>query len=208
MGQSGLGDKGLIRRVKQDDRLLVQGVIHPGFQLFFVVRGASGVVGRAEVDNIRFPAGIGQRQKAVFLVGIDILDLPAGDDIGIHIHGIHRVGHQHGVVHIEQIHNIAYVALGAIAHEHFRRVHIHPEIFIISGDGFPQKGITVAVGGVAVECLFMGLFLSGFVHGFDHRRRQRHGHVADTHFDDAVLRMFLRISRDLLGDGHKQVALL
>ena len=98
VGQARLGDKGLVGGVKQDDGLLLQGVVHPGLQLLLVVGGAGGVVGGAQVDDVRLYALVGQGQKAVLLVGVHVGDVPAGDDVGIHIHRVHRVGHQHGVV--------------------------------------------------------------------------------------------------------------
>ena len=36
---------------------------------------------------------------------------------------------------------------------------------VVAGDGLPQEGVAVAVGGVAVEGLLVGLLLGGLVHG-------------------------------------------
>ena len=142
------------------------------------------------------------------LVGVPVLDLPAGDNVGVHIHRVHRVGHQHGVVHVEQIHNVAHVALGAVAHKHLRGVHVHAEVLVVVGNGLPQEGVAVAVRGVAVEGLLVGLLLGGVVHGLDDRRGQGHGHVANAHLDDLVVRVLLGVGGHLFGNGDKQVALL
>ena len=125
VGNAGRCYKSLIGRVEEDDRPHTVGVIHPGLQLFPGGNGAGGVVGKTQVDEIHLCRG-DLRGKLVFRstghidklrplprLGV-ILPRPAGHGVGVHIDRIYRVTHRHHIVHRENVHDVAAVALGAI----------------------------------------------------------------------------------------------
>ena len=80
-----------------------------------------------------------QGQKTIILVGVEIENLPTGNQVGVHIYGVHRVRYQHCVIHVEQIHNVAHIAFCSVSYEYLGGIQIHTEALIISGNGFPQE---------------------------------------------------------------------
>ena len=208
MRQAFPGDKALIGRVKQQNRPVFQGIIHPGLQLLSVIYRTCGIVGRAQVDDVSMYVFLRQGQKTIILVGVEIENLPTGNQVGVHIYGVHRVRYQHCVIHVEQIHNVAHIAFCSVSYEYLGGIQIHTEALIISGNGFPQERIAVAVRRITPKGLFAGHLVRSPVHGFNYCRSQRLCYIADSHFDDLILRMRLPILSHLLGDGHKEIALL
>ena len=207
MGQPGLCDKGLVGRVVEEHRFLFQGVVHPGLELLPAVGRASGVVGGAQVDDVRLLVRVRQGEEPVLLSGVQVDDGPAVQQVGVHVHGVHRVGDEDGVLPVEEVQNVPQVAFGPLPHKDLCGVQVHPKILVVPGDGLPQKGVAVAVGGIAVEGLFPGLLLRRFVQRFDHRRGQGQGHVPNAHFYDLRLRVLPLVGRHLFRDGDEQVAL-
>ena len=86
---------------------------------------------------------IGEGEKSVFHVGIQISDIPAGHHIGIPVNRIDRVGNKDGIILIEEIQNISHIAFGSIADKDVLRVYMYAKAFIIISDSFPQEEVSL-----------------------------------------------------------------
>ena len=110
-------DEALISRVEQQHRAALIRIIHPRLKLIPAVRRARGVIGAAQVNQVRLYICLRHGQKTVFPRGRRIHDTPPGHHIGIHIDRIDGVGHKDGIVYIEQVQDIPDVAFRTVAHK-------------------------------------------------------------------------------------------
>ena len=147
-------------------------------------------------------------QEIVLRVGGHIQNFAARHHVVIHIDGIDRIGHQHGVIHVKEIQQIAQIALGAIRNKDFAQIQRNTMGCVILADGLPQELIALLTGNIAVEGFLMALFLHRSVHGVHHRAGQRQRHVADAQTDDVPVRVGGLVGGDLVGDGAKEIALV
>ena len=112
-------------------------------------------------------------------------------DVVIHIGGVHRVRHQHGVVHIEQAQHVGQVALGTVGDEDLILSDLGAAAGVVALNGLLQEGVAL-LRAIAVEA-FLGTHLVGSVmHGLDHALGQRLGHIADAQTDDLLFRVCQR----------------
>ena len=206
-GQVPVRDEALIGGIVQDDGVVLAGVVHPDLQLVAGVGGTGGVVGAADIDDVCLHILVRHPQETVFLTGTAVDDLAAVGDVVIHIGGVHRVRHQHGVVHIEQAQHVGQVALGTVGDEDLILSDLGAAAGVVALDGLLQEGVAL-LRAIAVET-FLGAHLVGSVmHGLDHALGQRLGHIADAQTDDLLFRVCLLISSHFVGNVHEQVACL
>ena len=182
------------------------GPVHPHLQLLHRVGGAGGVVGAAQVDDVALDVLAGHGQELVLRRGGHVADGAPRHHVVVHIHRVHRVGHQHGVVHIKQVQQVAQIALGAVRHKNFRDVQLYAVFGVVALNGLPQKLVALLAGDVAVKALLAALLVNGLVHRLGDRSRQRQCHVADAQTDDVPLRVGGLKFPHLAGDGAEQVA--
>ena len=171
-GKGGIVDEALVSGVEKQHRPAVQSVIHPRLQLLPVIDRAGGIIGGAEVDDVRLHRRVRQGEKAVFSVGIHVKDLPPRHDVGVHIYRIDRIRNQHGVVGGKEIEDVAEVAFCAVADENFAGAYLSASTGIIFLHGVPEE-IIALLRAVAPEGGGFAHFGNGGVHGFDHRRAKR-----------------------------------
>lgn len=159
-----------------------------------------GVVGGAEVDDVHLAFGQG-RDEIIFCGGGHIIDVApttglgvvltgtAAHGVGVQIDGVDGVAQRNFIIHIEQVADIAAVALGAIGDEDLIGLDIHTARGeIMGGNGFPQE-IIALVPAIAAERLRCAHLVNGFVHSLDDCGGQGAGDVADAQLDELGVRM-------------------
>ena len=166
-----------------------------------------GIIRGTKIDDIRVHAVVGHGQKTVLLRRGGVNDFPARHDIAVYVHGIHGVGHQHGIVPIENFQKIAAIGLGAVGNENVFRRHFDAVAGIIRPNILAQK-IVALIGAVPLKGVLDAHFRRGFVHRRDHRGRKRKRHVPDAQFDHLFFGMRGDVLRRLLRHRRKQVTLL
>ena len=206
-GQALLRDKALIGCVVEDDGVVGQGIVHPLLELGAVVGGAGGIVGAANVDDIGVHRGVGHGQEVILPAGGGIDHLAAVGDVVIHIGGVDGVGHQDGVVRIEQAQDVGQVALGAVADKDLAGLQLDAPARIIALDGLAQE-IVALLGAVAVEAFGGAHLLDGGGHGLHHAFGQGTGDIPDAHADDVAAGMGLLVLGHPAVDLHKEIAFL
>ena len=205
-GLARLGDKTLIGSVKQDDRAVGVGKIHPLLQLGGGVHRAGGVGRAADINDIRLLALVGHGQETVFLPGLGVDHPAAVRNVVIHIGGVDGVRHQDGIVLAEQAQNIGQVALGAVADEDLIAGNLYTPLGVIVPDGVLQERIAL-LGAVAVEALGSTHLVHRLVQRLDHRLCQGQGHIANAQPDDLPLGMGGGKLAHLLVHRAEQIAL-
>ena len=183
----------LISGIINDDGVLCVGVVHPLLQLLLAVGSTGGVVGRAEVNEVRMDTLVGHGAEAVLLGGGSIDDLPAGHNVGVHIDGVHGVRDEHDVVLRENVLKVGTVALGAVSDEDLIGSDFDAEALIVVGNGFPHEGIALVVR-VTLEGLCVGEVRGPFLEGLYSSLAKGQGHIANAHADDRLV----RVCRDVL----------
>ena len=129
---------------------------------------------------------------------------PARHGVGIHIHGIDRVGDGHHRVVGEKLLHVGYVALGAIGDEHLVRLNVQSFVVVVQ-NGLNQKIIAV-IRAVAPKGLGPAHFPGRFLHGLHHGGGQRAGHIANAQTDQLRVRMLLSVFLYPAGDLRKEIA--
>ena len=216
MGQARVLDERLVSGIKQDQRAVAAGVIHPGFQLFLGGHCSGGVVGEAEVNQIHGLAGdlggesvvgadreIGQPPVAAFL---SRFTGAARHHVGVHIHGIHRIGYSDAVAFAEDVEDVAAVAFGAVGDEDLFGADVAAAgLEVVLGNGLPQPAIAL-FGAITVESFGRAHRIDGGFHRFAAGQRQRFGHIADAQPDQCGVRVGGAEGFDPTADFREQVA--
>ena len=91
----------LIRRVKQDHRVLLIGVCHPLGQLVPGIGRPRRIVRRTQIDHIHLLLRIRHRQKSIVPICPHIEDPRSIHDIGVAIDRIHRVRNEHRIITVQ-----------------------------------------------------------------------------------------------------------
>ena len=216
VGDVRLGDEGLIGAVKEDEAVVGVGVVHPRLELLPGGRGASGIVGEAEVDHVHLLVRNGGGKAVLRCAGhvdqpFPPLRLPvvvpqaAGDGVGIHIDGIDRVAHCHQVVRAQDVPDAAAVALGPVGDKDLLRGELHPPgPVVVLHDGLEQE-VIAPVGRVAPEGLRLSHLVHRLVHGLGDGRHQRQGHISDAQADKVPLRVLPGVGPHPAVDLRKQI---
>mmetsp|Transcript_4395 Transcript_4395/g.7382 ORF Transcript_4395/g.7382 Transcript_4395/m.7382 type:complete len:404 (-) Transcript_4395:328-1539(-) len=149
LGHAGRADEGRVRRVEHQDGPLVLGVPHQLLELRLGGHGASGVVGRAEVDHV------GALQRAQ--VGEEVVARVAGhvhevaelrglrvdrarlahDDAGVHVHRVGGVLHSRLDLRTKHDLEAGNIALGTIRYKHLFR--LDQAVVQVLGDLFTKR---------------------------------------------------------------------
>ena len=185
--------------------MFLVGVIDPCLEARAVVSGAGRVVRGAKIDDVRVNRRIRQGQEAVRLVCIHEEDLAARHGVGVHIHRVNRIGDQHGVVHAEQIQDVAEVALCAVRDEDFIRIELCPAGGVVFLDSVLEE-IVALLRAIAAEGFLYAHLAERLLHGINDSRSQRQCDVADAQADDRGARVLLAVLGNLAVDIGEQVA--
>ena len=218
MRNAGSRNVRLVSGVEQDDRPVPLGVIDPAGQGLPRRHGSRRIIRIAQIDEIdvrrrkcRHEIVLGrhrkinQPRKPARLVG---LPGPPGHHVRIDVNRINGIGDGDNVLGPEDVEDIPRVALRAVGDENLVRRNSHAtRLVIILGNGVTEKVVPL-LGPVAAKRLAATHLVDGPMHGLDHGRRQRLGHVADPQANDLRLRILGRELRDAAADLGKQIACL
>ena len=124
-----LGNRGFIGCVINDHRSYPVGIIHPLLELRFGDGGTGGIIGKAQVNDIR--CLLRQLRRKIRLRRTGHVDHvtpcprcrivgtgPARHHIGVHIDRIHRVADRDFVVYTENLLDISGIALRPIGNKY------------------------------------------------------------------------------------------
>ena len=213
----GLGDIGLIGRVKENHTAVFVGVIHPALKRFFPHDRAGRVIRRAEVNEVRCLPRRELRGKLIFRgtgqIGdarIDalrriVVAASACHHIRVEIHGIDRVTDRYRGIEAENLLNISGVALCAVRNKNFIRTNLRTARLVVARNHLiPEKGIPV-FRPVAAKALRFSHLIDRFVQRLNDSRAERLRHIADAHPDDALALMCVGKGGDLLRNRRKQI---
>ena len=148
VGQLRILDKGFVSRIKENQGFMAAGIVNPTLQICTGSHRPGGIVGEAQIDDIRrrcrqggakvVVRGEGQVLQAAVAPLIICGARMAGHHVGVHVDGVDRIGHRNAVVVPEDVQNVAGVALGAIGDENLVRFNgTAPLLVIMLGDGLP-----------------------------------------------------------------------
>ena len=194
-----IANEGFVGGVVEDGGAVGQGVFHPGFELCTRGYGARRIVRVAEVGQIDRLIGdlgheaVGWRAFEVVEARVSTafisLARVARHDVGVHIHGIHRVGDGDLVPGTEDVEDVAGIAFAAVGDENLIGFHVDAAgLEVVFGDGVAQE-IVALLRAIATEGGAVAHFIDGLVHGRAHGLWQRFGHVADAAADQAFGRL-------------------
>ena len=208
----------LVGGIEEDEGIVLQGVVHPLAQFLAGDDGARRVVGIAEVDDVD-GASLGQFGNETVLgcrghvahvgpAAVAVGAAAAYHDVGVDVDGIDGVGDADEVVPVQQLLEVAGVALGAVVDEDFVDAEADAtRLEVVLQDGLAQE-VVALLGSVATEAVGGGHLVNGTVHGLDDGGAERLGDVADAERDDVGLGVHHTEGVDLLGDVGEEVVLL
>jgi hypothetical protein len=145
------------------------------FELFPGDGGAGGIIGKAQVDQVRGDLratfgdesvfGVAVQVDNAIVASIPIRSRAAGHDIGVQVDRVDRVGNGNAGIGVENLLDIPRIALGAVADEYFVGTDVGPAgLKIIFGNRFAQEFIALlrtvsaetGIGGHLVNSLVKG----------------------------------------------------
>ena len=205
VGNCRVRNKGLIGGVEEDDGVSGVGPVHPQLKLCSGIGRPGGVVGRAEVHQLRLQIFGRQGKEAVVLPAGDGHNGPSRHQIGIHVGRVGGLDHRHPVFLCEQASDHAQVVPGPVGDEDLRRVQLCAPAGIVVRHSLLHK-VLAQLRHIALEALLPGLVLCRPVQGGNHRRGQGQGHVPDAQKQQPFLRMAPAQGVHGLVDAVEQIA--
>ena len=207
-------DVGLISSIVENERVVLQGVVHPLAQLFLGNHRSRGVVGVAKIDHIH-PLIRNLRNEVVLgITGhvdhirpstVLLNTCPSDHHIRVDIDGIDRIGNANGVIPAHQFLNVSRITLGTVVDEHLVTVEMNAaREEVVLQDGITQEIVTL-LRTVAAESLTGGHLVGSLMNGFNHGGCQRLGNITDAKTDYINLRVGGLEGIHLLGNISEQV---
>ena len=207
----------LVCGIVENQRIVLQSVVHPFLEFLLCYHRARRVVGIAEVYHVYAMVG-NLRHEVVGLQAWHIGDVaplavfehsrPAAHHVGVDVYRIDRVGHSQTVVPSHQFADVSSVALRSVVYKHLARVETdasRQEVVFHYRLAEPQIALFRSV---SMERLLVCHVVYCLVHGVDDGRHKRTRHVADAEADDSGLGISHLVGIHLLGDVGKKVVLL
>ena len=186
MGHVRFTDEGFVSGIEKDQRVVVQGIVHPFLQLLTGESRTRRIIGITQVNQI-YPM-IGKFGNKPVLTGTrQVSDLApqtvrsgnsrtSAHDITVHIHRIYRIGNGDEIILTEKFGKVSQVALRSVADKDFRRTESDAPLFeVVFQNGFDQEVISL-FRPVAVECTGIRQFPDGPAHRLDASLGKRTGH--------------------------------
>ena len=215
MGHIVFLDKCFIGCVKQDERVVGEGIIHPFLQLRFGEGSARRIVRIAEVNDVdalvrNFGNEVvgGSAGHVGYVAPLAVLFQYAGTSahhVAVNIYGIDGIGDPHTVVMAEDVADVSRIAFRPVVDEYFLRAEMNAaRCVIVFNDGINQKVVSL-FGAVSMKCLGVGHLVHCLVHRLDAGLRQWAGNVSDTQTDDVLLGVRYPESIDLFGYVREQI---
>ena len=205
---------GLISSIVENERVVLQGVVHPLAQLFLGNHRSRGVVGVAEVDHIHplirnlrneVVLGITGHVDHIRPTTVLLNTCPPNHHIRVDIDGIDRIGDANGVVPAHQFLNISRITLGTVVDEHLVTVEMNAaREEVVLQDGITQEIVTL-LRTVAAESLAGSHLVGSLMDGFNDGGCQRLGYITDAQTDHINLRVGGLEGIHLLGNISEQV---
>jgi len=199
MRQFRISNKGFIRGIEENERLVGLRIINPCLKLFTCGSRACRIVREAEVDEVnRLRRQL--RDKSIrlrtvqidkpFVTPLGVLPCTAGHDVGIHIDRVNGIGNGNRQLIGEQLLNIGGIALRTVAHKDLIGRHIcSAGLKIIDRKCLAQEVIPL-LRTIPAEGRARGHLIDCLVQGLNTRRRQRLRDIADPQTNDLLFRMF------------------
>ena len=190
MGYLRVADVGLIGGIEEDERVVLQRVVHPAAQFLLGDDGARGVIRKAEVDDIHGTAlgqfghetvlGRGGHVAHVGPTAVAIGATAAYHHIRVDIDGVDGVGHADEVVPVEQLLEVAGIALRAVIDEDLIEAEAHSARGkVVLQNSFAQE-VVALLGAIAAKTFLGAHFIDGEVHGLAHGRTKGLRDITDT----------------------------
>ena len=187
----------LVSGIEEDERIVLQSIVHPLAKLLLGEHRTRWIVRIANVDDIHSPVGQG-RYEIVFrsarqihhIRPSTIIVLPSrtsNHGIRVKIDGIDGVGHSHGIVPTNQFLNVARVALGTIIDENL--VHIEMNASrqeVVLQNSLAQKVVTL-FWAIATESLNGRHLVSGTMQCLYHCWTERLRDITNAETDEICL---------------------
>mmetsp|Transcript_23618 Transcript_23618/g.51548 ORF Transcript_23618/g.51548 Transcript_23618/m.51548 type:complete len:504 (+) Transcript_23618:136-1647(+) len=218
--EDGLGDGGVVDEdgvggVVHDDGAVLLGERHQLLQLLASRRGAGGVVGGAEEDDVG-AGGVGEVGEEAVLHGAlhvrDVVELlgllVVGPGVarhhgGVHVRGVSRVLHRHADALAEHSLEAGDVALGAIGDEHIAVIDIAVSVeALVHRSAKRPLALLRAVSAVAVNGAET---LRSLDEARDDGSRHGLGGVTDAQADDLGVGVLLQVLVTATPDLREQV---
>ena len=193
VGDGRILDEGLIGRIEQDQRLVLEGVIHPALELLAAGNSSGGVVGETEIDQINRGAGQrrgeivgsgdGQVAQAAVLPSLIGITGAACHHVAVDIHRIDRIGHGDAIAFAKDVEDVAAIALGAVGDKDLLGADVTAAALeIVFGNGLTQPGVAL-LRPVAMEAFAGSHLVDGVFHRVPAGLRQGLGDIANAQAD-------------------------
>ena len=150
VGQRVVLDEGFVGRIIKNECLLPEGIIDPLCQFLLRDDSPRGVVGIAEIDDVEMLRWNIARKAVPHMAG-DVLEGASCHDVRVHINRIDGVGDAHDVVGRENVADVARVALGTIADEHFFAVKLNASGKEIMLDDGVDEEVTTGIDDIMAD---------------------------------------------------------
>src|SRR5204863_8798084 len=120
---------------------------------------------------------------------------------GIDVNGIDRIADGNPVLVAEHVEDVAGVAFRAVGNEYFVVGDVAaPVAIVILGNSVAQEFVAL-FRTVTAKRFAPGHLIHRLVHGFDRRRRQRLGNIADATTDEPFGRAGILLAKDSHAPG-------
>ena len=182
-------DVSLVSCVEEDERIVLQCVLHPFLQCLLCGNGASRIIWKTEVYHVHTLLWW-QRSKIIFCIARHVYHVvpstifqhasPAYHHVRVDIDGINRVSDADRVIPAEEFLEVSCITFRAIIDKDLARINVNATCkVVILHYGIAQKLVSL-LRTISPESVFMPHFIDCLVHGFHHSRAQWLGHVSDT----------------------------
>ena len=208
MRNTRLTNEALIRRIENDEGLVCKRVIDPCLEAVCVIGGTRGVVRRANVDDVGVHVAVGTGKEPALDVTAGKQDVVCRHDVCVDISRIHGVRNEHVRTRLDDVEEIAQVALGAVGHEDLVKADLNAQAVIEILYRLADKLITLGVIAISAERFGNAHLVHRFVHGLNDAGGEGQRHVSDTESNNTLFGVSLLVGGNLLCNGGKQIALL
>ena len=208
MRNARLTDEALVRGVENDESIVCKRVIDPCLEAVCVIGGTRGVVRRANVDDVGVYVAVGTGKEPTLNVAAGKQDMVCRHDVCVDVSRIHRVRNEHVRTGLDDVKEVAQVALGTVGHEDLVETDLNTQTMIEILYRLANKLIALGVIAIPAERLSNAHLVHRFVHGLNDAGGEGQRHVSDTKSNNALFGVSLLVGGNLLCNGGKQIALL
>ena len=195
-----LTDIRLIGRIIDNDTSVLIGIIHPLLQSVLCDGGTCRIIGKTQIDQIRYGSGKLRNKPVLCRTGhIDHIgpfpgcrikySRPSCHDIGIHIHRVDRVTYSNTIVQSKNLLNISRITFCSIGDKNFIRFNLTAPCSVIIRDNRISQKIITQIRCVTSKGLLVSHFLHSLLQCIRHNRGKRKRHISDSQTDNLFIRI-------------------